>query len=171
MSGLVATVRDVAFADGTSADVDLVASGELAEEARTFGAMVFLTDAGGDFALVHSVRRAEWGPPGGWREEGESVWDTVVRETVEEVGIVLPRERLTPVGHEVFRPHAHGGLWLPGLDVLQCFAARLEEVRPPLSASLDDTSDREWVTPAGLARRCGGQFWWPLFEAVRSAAG
>ena len=41
--------------------------------ARVFAAMAFVRDDAGDLAVVHSVRRGEWGAPGGWREPGETV--------------------------------------------------------------------------------------------------
>ena len=76
----VARVRGVRFVDGTSADVDLIRSPREADESRVFAAMAFVHDDAGDLAVVHSIRRDEWGAPGGWREPGESVRDTAVRE-------------------------------------------------------------------------------------------
>ena len=82
----VARVRGIRFVDGTSADVDLIRSDREADEARVFAAMAFVRDDAGDFAVVHSVRRGEWGAPGGWREAGESVRENAVREVREETG-------------------------------------------------------------------------------------
>jgi hypothetical protein len=52
VTGLVATVRSVRFADGTTADVELVATDVPADERRVFAAAVYLVDAAG----VHSRR-------------------------------------------------------------------------------------------------------------------
>lgn len=165
----IARMRDVRFADGTSADVDLIAGREPFDERRVFAAAVLLLDAGDSIALVHSVRRDEWGPPGGWREGQESVWDTAIREVHEECGLRLDAADLVPVGYERFHRRTEGGLWRAGQDVLQVFRADLAEVRPPMTAELDDTSAREWVSIAEFERRCGDQFHWPL--AARVIAG
>ena len=66
----VARVRGVRFVDGTSADVDLIRSPARPTSARVFAAMAFVRDEVGDLAVVHSIRRGEWGAPGGWREPG-----------------------------------------------------------------------------------------------------
>lgn len=171
MSSLLARVRDVAFADGTTADVELHVSQSPADDARTFAAMVFVRDAAGDFALVHSIRRQQWGAPGGWREGREPVPHNAVREVEEETGIRLDADDLQPCGFERFMPHGPGGLWPPGQDLLQAYRADLDVTAPPLSARLDDTSAREWVSFAEFERRCADQFWWPLAAAVFSADG
>jgi 8-oxo-dGTP pyrophosphatase MutT (NUDIX family) len=162
----LATVRGVRFADGTTADVELVATGVPVDERRVFAAAVYLLDAAGHVAIVHSVRRSEWGPPGGWREGSESVLDTAIRETREECGIELSPGDLVPVGYELFRNPSGGGLWRPGQDVMQVYRADLTELRPPLTSGLEDTSDREWVDVEEFERRCGGQFHWPLSALV-----
>jgi hypothetical protein len=40
--------------------------------------------------------------------------------------------------------------------------------RPAMTAQLDDTSDRRWVTWAELEALCSDQFWWPLVGATLS---
>jgi 8-oxo-dGTP pyrophosphatase MutT (NUDIX family) len=162
----LARVRRVPFPDGTTADVDLLASPRLAPEHRVFAAMAFVRDAEGSLAAVHSIRRAEWGAPGGWREEGERVVDTAVREVHEETGLRLQAEALVPCGYERWSAIDGAGLWRPGQDLLQVFRARVDAVRPPLSATLDDTSERRWVSPAEFAELCAHLFWWPLAERV-----
>ena len=92
--------------------------------------------------------------------------DNAIRETWEECGVVLTEDALVPVGYERFLNRSAGGLWPPGRDVMQVFRADLAVTRPPLSAALDDTSDREWVDVEELERRCGGQFHWPLTARV-----
>jgi 8-oxo-dGTP pyrophosphatase MutT (NUDIX family) len=162
----IVRVTGVRFADGTRADVDLIRSSREADPRRVFAAMAFVRDATGDFAVVHSVRRAEWGAPGGWREPGESVRENAVREVREETGLVVLPEQLVPLGYERFHHRSSGGLWRDGLDLLQAFEVRVPGRRPQLAADLDDTCDRRWVTWSELADLCSGLFWWPLAEAT-----
>jgi 8-oxo-dGTP pyrophosphatase MutT (NUDIX family) len=164
----VARVRGVRFVDGTSADVDLIRSTREADESRVFAAMAFIHDDAGDLAVVHSIRRDEWGAPGGWREPGESVRDTAVREAREETGLVVAADSLVPVGYERFHQRSTGGLWQEGRDLLQVYAVRVAGNRPPMTPELDDTSDRRWVTWDELAVLCSGHFWWPLVAATLS---
>jgi len=164
----VARVRGIRFVDGTSADVDLIRSDREADEARVFAAMAFVQDEAGDFAAVHSVRRAQWGAPGGWREPGESVRDNAVREVREETGLVVAPSALRPRGYERFHGRTPGGLWQAGRDLLQVFEVHVPGRRPALTAELDDTSDRRWMTWAELERECSDQFWWALAVAVLS---
>lgn len=160
----VARARAVHLASGTVADVDLIASGRPFDERRVFAAMVFLRDSAGDFAVVHSVRRDQWGSPGGWRAPGESVPDNAIREVHEETGLVLTAEQLHVWGHERFR-HVSGPEIAPdGRTVLQVFTATLDVARPALSTTFADTSQRRWVTPREYAALCSDQFWWPLAE-------
>jgi 8-oxo-dGTP pyrophosphatase MutT (NUDIX family) len=164
----VARVRGIRFVDGTSADVDLIRSDREADEARVFAAMAFVQDEAGDFAAVHSVRRGEWGAPGGWREPGETVRENAVREVREETGLVVAPDALRPRGYERFHGRTPGGLWVEGRDLLQVFEVRVPGHRPALTAELDDTSDRRWMTWAELEGECSTQFWWPLAVAVLS---
>lgn len=164
----VARASGVRFPDGTRADVDLIRSPREADASRVFAAMAFVRDVAGDFAVVHSVRRDEWGAPGGWREPGESVRENAVREVLEETGLEVEGGSLHPVGYERFRPLDDGGLWRPGQDLLQVFTTVVAQRRPPLTTTLDDTKDRRWVDWAGLESLCADQFWWPLVEATLS---
>src|SRR4051812_35315514 len=81
-------ILDVSFPNGPG-DADLVASDEPFDSARVLAAMVFVRDRRGDFVVVHSIRRGEWGSPGGWREGEETPVENAVRETVEETGLRL----------------------------------------------------------------------------------
>lgn len=164
----VARVRGVRFVDGTSADVDLIRSEREADGARVFAAMAFVRDQHGDLALVHSVRRGEWGAPGGWREPGESVRENAVREVREETGLVVDPAALVPRGYERFHSRSTGGLWRAGLDLLQVYEVSVPGARPVLRPQLDDTSHHRWVTWDELVGLCSGQFWWPLAEATIS---
>ncbi len=167
----VARVSGIRFADGTSADVDLIRSPHEAPPARVFAAMAFVRDEIGDLAVVHSIRRGEWGSPGGWREPGESVRENAVREVREETGLVVRADELVPLGYERFHHRTAGGLWREGEDLLQVYEVCVQGRRPPLVPELDDTSDRRWVTWDEFAHLCSHQFWWPLAAAVLSPRG
>ncbi|HSF97968.1 MAG TPA: DUF4031 domain-containing protein [Ornithinibacter sp.] len=167
----IARVRGIRFVDGTTADVDLIASAREAAEARVFAAMAFVRDGAGDFALVYSVRRGEWGAPGGWREPGESVRENAVREVREETGLVIGPADLVPVGYERFHNRSTGGLWREGLDLLQVYEARMPGARPALLPELPDTSHHRWVPWDELESLCSGQFWWPLAARLSPRAG
>ncbi len=162
----VARVSGIDFPDGTTADVDLIRSPREADHRRVFAAMVFVRDAVGHHAVVRSVRRDQWGAPGGWREPPETVRENAVREAREECGLVLDGAALRPVGYERFHNRSSGGLWRVGQDLLQVFATDLPEVRPPLAAELDDTDDRRWVTWSELEALCSDHFYWPLVDAT-----
>lgn len=161
----VARVRRVRFADDTLADVDLVAGRQPALPRRVFGAMVFVLDAAGSHLVVWSVRRVEWGPPGGWREGDEAVPAAAVREIAEETGLVLAAADLEPVGYERFTSIGDSGLRPPGRDLLQCYLVRLQVVAPRLTAESGD-APCDWVDTAELTARCGRLFWWPLARVV-----
>jgi ADP-ribose pyrophosphatase YjhB (NUDIX family) len=133
--------------------------------------MAFVRDEVGDLAVVHSIRRGEWGSPGGWREPGESVRENAVREVREETGLVVRVDELAPLGYERFHHRTAGGLWREGEDLLQVYEVCVQGRRPPLAPELDDTSDRRWVTWDEFAQLCSRQFWWPLADAVLSPRG
>ncbi len=162
----IARRTSVGLASGDVADIDLIASSRPMDERRVFAAMVFLRDALGDFAVVYSVRRNEWGAPGGWREPGESVLGNAVREVHEETGLVLDPTAVLPCGYERFT-HVSGASHLPaGQDILQTYLATIARVRPPLTSTLQDTSARRWVSPQEFADLGREQFWWPLAAHV-----
>lgn len=161
----VATVPEVRFPDGSRAAVDLVLATVPAPDAEVFAALVHLRDRAGRFALVYSPRREEWASPGGWREDGEAVTETVVREVLEETGLVLEPTALQPCGYERFRPLTQGRWPAPG-GCLQVFRAQLDTEAPALSGEADDVVDRRWVTMAEFEALCGTAFWWPLTAAL-----
>ncbi len=159
----VARLTDVVFADGTRADVDLVASPQVIDRGTVFAAMVFLRDGDGRFAVVHSPRREAWGSPGGWLELGESAAGAAVREVMEETGIGLSEVWLRACAYERFEitGEVHGR-WLRGRSYLQVFLADLPGAGPTLRPALDDVDEARWAGFAELEQLCGSQFWWPL---------
>lgn len=159
----------VEFADGSVAHVVLTPTADLAPAPDVFAAMVVLRDTRGWCAVTWSPRRGEWGPPGGWREPGESVVECVLREVSEEVGLDLDPETLVPIGHEQFEPVSSTGRWPRQGGFMQLYAATWPAVGEPLVAREDDARDPEWVEPAEFLARSGRQFWWPLVEAALEA--
>jgi len=161
----VARHLDVLFANGPS-DVDLIASSVPIDERRVMAAMVFVRDSRGDFAVVHSVRRDEWGSPGGWRKPGESPVENAVRETEEETGLRLNPARVAPCGYERFTPRTDDNAIGVDKPYLQVFRTRIDAVRPPLSNGDDGIHATSWVTAREYAALCGHLFWWPLAAEV-----
>jgi 8-oxo-dGTP pyrophosphatase MutT (NUDIX family) len=168
MSRLVGRVDPARLADGSVSRVELWLDPEPADEADVFAAMVVLSDVDGRFVTVWSPRRREWGPPGGWREDGETVVECAVREVVEETGLALAPDQLRPVGRELFRPGDVVGRWPPGGGAMQLYAARVAGSAPPLVASEPDAVDPRWVWAAEFEELSGRQFWWPLVAAAIS---
>ena len=121
---VLARLRDVAFADGSVAHVDLVRSDEPLPESEVFAALVVLQDADSRYAVMFSPLRGEWGPPGGGREPGETVVECVLREVREETGLVLSADDLAPWGHERFEPQTPGR-WPVAGGSLQVFRAQI----------------------------------------------
>ena len=165
MSRLLARVEQATPAPGTRANVELWLSTVAADEDTVFGAMVVLDDDQGRYAVVFSPRRDEWGVPGGWREEGESVSDCAVREVLEETGLQVPPSDLRAVGYEIFDPAPSRRGGPVGRQCLQVFRARAARGFAMVS-SAPDAVDPAWVTGPRLEQLCGRQFWWPLVDAV-----
>lgn len=165
MSRLLARVGDATPAPGSRASVELWLSTVAAAEDLVFAAMVLLDDGHGRYAVAFSPRREEWGAPGGWREEGESVADCAVREVLEETGVQVPPADLRPVGYEIFDPPPNRPGAPDGRHCLQVFRARAEG-SGRLASSEPDAIDPAWVTELRLEELCGRQFWWPLVDEV-----
>ncbi len=170
MSGTVlARLRDVRFADGSVAHVDLVRSDEPVPESQVFAALVVLQDAEGRYAVMFSPLREEWGPPGGGRELGETVVECVLREVREETGLDVAADDLVPWGQELFEPQTPGR-WPAAGGSLQLYRARLRSVAPELVAAEDDSVDPQWMDLAQFRRLSGERFWWPLIEDAPPSA-
>ena len=167
---LLAQLRDVRFADGSVAHVDLLRSDELAPDSKVFAAMVLLQDADGRYAVAYSPRRREWGMPGGWRESGESVVECVLREVLEETGLELAEESLSVWGEERFTPVSSTGRWPSAGGSMQLYRARIPSAAPDLTASEDDAVDPQWISLEEFRRLSGERFWWPLIEGVPTSA-
>jgi 8-oxo-dGTP pyrophosphatase MutT (NUDIX family) len=162
----------VRLPDGTTADIDLVASGREMTHARVFASMVLVTDAAGLHLLTWSERRREWSSCGGWREGDETPRDTAIREAEEETGLMLDPRFVVPRGYERFRrlPGGGPGLWVQGRDVLQVYATTVPDAAPALRPESSGDPQPEWVDDAELVRRCGEAFWWPLAAYILGLA-
>ncbi|EWT02670.1 hypothetical protein N865_04370 [Intrasporangium oryzae NRRL B-24470] len=153
------------FPNGPS-DVDLIASDVPLRESQVSAAMIFVRDREGRFAAVHSVRRAEWGSPGGWREPGETPLENALRETVEETGLVVDPGLVYPCGYERFTALTDDNTFTRDAPYLQVFRVRIEESAPPLTQGDDGIHETRWVSPTEYAALCRHLFWWPLAAEV-----
>jgi 8-oxo-dGTP pyrophosphatase MutT (NUDIX family) len=165
VSELIAALRDVPFADGSVAHVDLMRAAEPAPAADVFAATVVVASDDDRYAVVYSPRRKEWSVPGGWREVGETVRECAVREVWEETGLQLDDGGLEPMGYERFVPVSLHGRWPDAGGLIQLFRVRVPG-GDELVAALDDAVDPCWLTAGQLKARCGERFWWPLVEAA-----
>lgn len=166
MSRLLRAVPGATFADGSVADVELWSSPEPVPEDRVFAAMVVVTDTTGRYAVAWSPRRQEWGIPGGWREDGESVAEAAVREVREETGLRLEPDDLACCGHEDFTPVSLHGRWPADGGSMQLFRARIASAGSDLVAMEPDSVDPRWVSAEEFEELSGQQFWWPLVAAA-----
>ena len=147
----------------------LVASLLPTPDELTAAAAVFVTDAGGALLLVHTVARDAWEAPTGGREPGETVLECATRETWEEAGLRLDPAALRPCGYErVTFDDGPTGRWPNRRNYVACFATVLEDVTPPVAPRDTDVDAAEWVRWPEAERRCGREFWWPLFAHVHS---
>jgi 8-oxo-dGTP pyrophosphatase MutT (NUDIX family) len=128
--------------------------------------MVFLRDVEGHFAAVYSIRRDEWGSPGGWREPGETPAENAVREAREETGLVVPPHAVVPVGYERFTPRTDDNVIKPEAPYLQVYRTEIVESRPRLTEGDDGIRETRWTSPEEFAQLCGHLFWWPLAARV-----
>jgi 8-oxo-dGTP pyrophosphatase MutT (NUDIX family) len=147
--------------------VHLVASPLPTPDEPTAAAVVFVADAVGALLLVRTVARDAWGAPAGGREPGETVLECAARETWEETGLRIDPGALRPCGYErVTLDAGAAGRWPNRRNYVACFAAVLEDVRPPVAPRGEDVDAAEWVHWPEAKRRCSGEFWWPLFAHV-----
>lgn len=156
---------DVEFADGRS-HVDLVLSAKPVDPSRVVAAMLFVRDCAGSFAAVYSVRRDQWGSPGGWLEPGEGPVETAVRETYEETGLRIDRDAVVACGYERFTPLPTDDPMRPAAPYLQAYGTTLRATAPALTGGDSGIRETRWMTPREYAAHCGRLFWWPLAVAV-----
>ncbi len=128
--------------------------------------MLFVRDAAGSFAAVYSIRRDQWGSPGGGREPGEDPIETALRETLEETGLVVERDALMPCGYERFTAATAEDVIPLAAPYLQAYRTTLSATRPALSDGDSGIRETSWMTPREYAAHCGRLFWWPLAAAV-----
>lgn len=159
----LARVVDGLAAVGSPHVLDVVASPH--EPPATSGAAVVLVGHGIDIVLVRSVGRDGWAPPGGKRDEPESVREGAVRELFEETSLAVDPGALHPVGYEriTIEPGRELAPWVAGDNHIAVFGVRLGSRRPVAPVS-DDVTDAEWVARDEARRRCSRQRWWPLVE-------
>jgi 8-oxo-dGTP pyrophosphatase MutT (NUDIX family) len=164
----LAAYRNVLPGEEAGHSLHLVASSMPPPEVLTAAVVVFVTDADGALLLVHTVVRDAWGAPAGGREPHESVQECAVRETLEETGLRIDAAGLAPCGYErVTFDTGPAGRWPNRRNYVACFTTVLEDVRPPVTPlSCRDVDEAEWVSRPEAQRRCGDEFWWPLFARV-----
>ena len=80
----------------------------------------------------YSVRRGEWGAPGGWREPGESCGRTPFARSARRPGSSSHPTHLRPRGYERFHRRSVGRALAEGRDLLQVFEVRVPGPRPTL---------------------------------------
>ena len=163
----LAAYRNVLPAVDAEHTVHLVASALPTPDELTVAAVAFVTDAEGGLLLVHTLARASWGAPGGMREPAESVPGCATRETWEEAGLLVGPGALMPCGYErVTFDEGPTGRWPNRRNYVACFATVLTDVRPPVAPGDPDIDAAGWVSRSEAQRRCGHEFWWPLFARV-----
>ncbi|HET8593766.1 MAG TPA: DUF4031 domain-containing protein [Intrasporangium sp.] len=161
----VARHLHVDFPNGPS-HVDLVLSHEPIDPTKVMASMLFVRDAVGAFAAVYSVRRDQWGSPGGWREPGEEPLENAIRETHEETGLLIDREAVAACGYERFTPLTPDNVIGTDAPYLQVYRTTLSATAPALTEGDDGIRETRWLTPREYAAHCGRLFWWPLAVAV-----
>jgi len=85
------------------------------------------------------VQENKWGVPGGKAAEKEDLKDALVREIVEETGIVLNPENLRPIGTAYVR--------YPEFDFTNHQFYVKVAARPEVELKLDEHSEYVWTTP------------------------
>lgn len=150
----------VAIGAGSTADIDLVASGRPTPDRDTGAAATIVRDRNESFLLVHSIRRGSWDCPGGRREPGESPPECAARELAEETGLLVDPEDLSPCGYERIQV-TDPGHWAAARPLVQVFRADLIAARPEVTPG-DDVDAARWVSHDDFRELCRERFWWPL---------
>jgi 8-oxo-dGTP pyrophosphatase MutT (NUDIX family) len=93
--------------------------------------------------MLKSTYRDGWQLPGGIVELGESPSDGCVRETVEEVGLVIPTGRLRCVEYRPLAPGAVG----PPASLQFVFDGPVYDEAPPLTLQPAEIQEARWLPP------------------------
>ena len=112
--------------------------------------------SGSDLVLVDVATRG-WDIPGGHTNEGESPYDTLERELLEEVGARA---------FEYSRPVLLGWLRVGGVAprILPCFTANLVTVRPLTTQVPDEIRAVRLFSPTDLPPEVPARVWYPLLK-------
>ena len=161
----IARTNGITIPGWPTVEVDTILSRKEVAADSVFGSVTFVRDAIGDFALVYSVKRQQWGSPGGWREPGESPRQTAVREIAEETGLHVDPSRLVPRGFHRFERDDDAP------NVMQIYETRIAETRPALQPAFDDVDGARWATFVEMEALCADQFWWPVAHWLYDLSG
>lgn len=94
--------------------------------------------------------KGSWAVPGGFLEMAETVYQSALRELVEETGLELTGQSAVPVATHVFD---HPNRSQRGRTISHGFQFRLDARELPNLAAADDAAALEWVPIADLAAR------------------
>jgi ADP-ribose pyrophosphatase len=149
--------------------------GDFSEVAMVDGIVVTGEDLDRRVLLVRRGDVGQWGTPGGRIEKGESPWEAIVREVLEETGLDLSNDTPVMFAPRVIRDWRNTDIsWAasaPGLVVI-------DETRPVKGA--DDATDARWVPLVSMnhlelmVENEGGLYrphYWLLFEAMKHLDG
>ncbi len=155
--------EDALVAVGGPHTLDIIASP--LEPLPTAGAAVLLVSDATHMVLVRNGSRPGWAPPGGKRDDGETVREAAARELLEETGLRFEAPTLKPVGYEriSIAPGESHSPWTDGPNYIAVFAT---PVRPqePVATQAPDVLEARWFTFADAARQCGHEPWWLVVQ-------
>ncbi|MGC1206961.1 MAG: DUF4031 domain-containing protein [Ornithinimicrobium sp.] len=154
---------DALVAVGGPHTLDIIASP--LEPLPTAGAAVVLVSDGAQMVLVRNDSRPGWAPPGGKRDEGETVRQAAVRELAEETGLLFEKSSLSPVGYErITIPAGESrGMWTDGPNYIAVFATPVRAAKT-VATQAHDVLEARWFTFAEAAAECGHEPWWLIVQ-------